>query len=97
MAGMVVIVVGGGQMRANLDVTLMGLGSGVTYAVVVLCLRLLRNESSQWLIVQKPSSISLVVFTVNVFVESGCQSGFKSSLNAPVRFRPLLLPSAVTQ
>jgi drug/metabolite transporter, DME family len=52
MAGMVVIVAGSGKLGANLDVTLMGLGSGITYAVVVLCLRQMRSESPQWLIVQ---------------------------------------------
>jgi drug/metabolite transporter (DMT)-like permease len=30
----------------------MGLGSGLTYAGIILCLRYLRDESSQWLIVQ---------------------------------------------
>lgn len=52
MAGMVVIVAGGGPVGAPAEVTLMGLGSGVTYAVVILCLRHLRDESPQWLIAQ---------------------------------------------
>lgn len=52
MAGMMVIVVGGGQVGGRFDVILMGLGSGVTYAGIILCLRYLRDESSQWLVVQ---------------------------------------------
>jgi drug/metabolite transporter, DME family len=52
VVGMVVIVVGGGEIGARFDVTLMGIGSGITYAGIVLCLRHLKGESSQWLIVQ---------------------------------------------
>jgi drug/metabolite transporter (DMT)-like permease len=52
MAGMVVIVAGSGELGANFRVTLMGLGSGITYGVIILCLRHLRDESPQWLIVQ---------------------------------------------
>jgi drug/metabolite transporter (DMT)-like permease len=52
MVGMVVIVAGGGELGARFDVMLMGLGSGVTYAGIILCLRYLRDEASQWLIVQ---------------------------------------------
>jgi drug/metabolite transporter (DMT)-like permease len=51
MVGMVVIV-GGGGIGDRFDVMLMGLGSGVTYAGIILCLRYLRDEASQWLIVQ---------------------------------------------
>ena len=49
---MVVIVGGGGELGRRFDVTLMGLGSGLTYAGIILCLRHLRSESPQWLIVQ---------------------------------------------
>ena len=52
MAGMVVIVAGGGEIGARLDVLLMGLGSGATYAGIILCLRHLRDHSTGWLIVQ---------------------------------------------
>jgi drug/metabolite transporter, DME family len=52
MAGMIVIVAGSGKLGAQIDVTLMGLGSGITYAVIVLCLRHMRDESPQWLVVQ---------------------------------------------
>ena len=52
MVGMVVIVGGAGEFGGGFDVMLMGLGSGLTYAGIILCLRHLRTESSQWLIVQ---------------------------------------------
>jgi len=52
MVGMVVIVGGGGEFGGRFDVMLMGLGSGLTYAGIILCLRHLRTEASQWLIVQ---------------------------------------------
>jgi drug/metabolite transporter (DMT)-like permease len=51
MAGIGVIIAGG-KFGERFDVTLMGLGSGLTYAGIILCLRHLRNESSQWLVVQ---------------------------------------------
>jgi drug/metabolite transporter (DMT)-like permease len=50
--GMTIIVAGSGELGTRLDVTLMGLGSGITYAIIVLCLRHMRGESPQWLIVQ---------------------------------------------
>src|SRR5262249_50066754 len=52
VAGMTVIVAGSGKIGTRFDVTLMGIGSGVTYAGIILCLRPLRSVSSQWLIVQ---------------------------------------------
>jgi drug/metabolite transporter (DMT)-like permease len=52
VAGMTIIFAGSGKLGAQLDVTLMGLGSGITYAIIVLCLRQMRGESPQWLIVQ---------------------------------------------
>jgi drug/metabolite transporter (DMT)-like permease len=52
MPGMILIVAAGGRLDVPFQVTLMGLGSGVTYAGIILCLRHLRAESSQWLIVQ---------------------------------------------
>jgi drug/metabolite transporter, DME family len=52
VAGMAIIVAGSGELGTRLDVTLMGLGSGITYAIIVLCLRHMRGESPQWLIVQ---------------------------------------------
>jgi len=52
MAGMIVIVGGSDDLGGRLDVALMGLGSGITYAFIILCLRAMRNESPQWLIAQ---------------------------------------------
>ena len=55
MVGMLIIVLGGKQasndetIRGGLDVTLMAVGSGLTYGLVILCLRALRTESSEWL------------------------------------------------
>jgi drug/metabolite transporter (DMT)-like permease len=57
LCGMVVIVAGnwnpsaGGDAESAAVVLLMGLGSGITYAGVVLFLRGLRHESSAWLMV----------------------------------------------
>ncbi len=61
MAGMIVIVAGGGQLGTRFDVTLMALGSGITYAIIVLCLRALRSESPQWLIVQNQLGSAIFV------------------------------------
>jgi drug/metabolite transporter, DME family len=52
VVGMVVILSGGDALGARFDVTLMALGSGLTYGCVILCLRHLRAESPQWLAVQ---------------------------------------------
>jgi DME family drug/metabolite transporter len=52
MPGLVLIVATGGSLDVPFEVTLMGVGSGLTYAGIILCLRHLRDESSQWLIVQ---------------------------------------------
>ena len=53
LVGMGVIVAGSfdPDAGASLDVTAMGLGSGVLYAFVVVCLRALRRECSFWLTV----------------------------------------------
>lgn len=48
--GIVIIVLGNQEEPAA--VIAMGLGSGVAYAGIVICLRLLRDESSRWLTVQ---------------------------------------------
>jgi drug/metabolite transporter, DME family len=52
MAGMVVIVAGTGTVGGRFDVTLMALGSGITYGIIILCLRQMRDVSSQWLSAQ---------------------------------------------
>jgi drug/metabolite transporter (DMT)-like permease len=48
LVGIAIIVAGGGQ-EAHLDVVALGLGSGVAYAGVVICLRVLRDASARWL------------------------------------------------
>jgi drug/metabolite transporter, DME family len=50
LVGIGIIVVGGGK-EAQLNVVALGLGSGVCYAGVVICLRVLRDASSRWLTV----------------------------------------------
>jgi drug/metabolite transporter (DMT)-like permease len=69
MAGMIVIVAGSGEFGTKFDVTLMGLGSGITYAIIILCLRSMRNESPQWLILQNHLGsafcLALAVFVLN--------------------------------
>jgi drug/metabolite transporter (DMT)-like permease len=50
LAGIAVIVAGGWQ-GGELPVVALGLGSGVTYAGVLIGLRVLRNESPRWLTV----------------------------------------------
>ena len=70
MAGMIVILAGGGEFGGSFEVMLMGLGSGVTYAGIILCLRYLRNESSQWLIVQNHLG-SAVCLSVAVLILNG--------------------------
>ena len=54
MAGMAVIIGGDGKsfQGGRFDATLMALGSGITYAAVVLCMRHLRDQPSAWLSVQ---------------------------------------------
>ncbi|WP_020468204.1 DMT family transporter [Zavarzinella formosa] len=54
MLGMAVIVGGDGKLfdDGRFDVTLMAVGSGITYAGVILCLRHLRDQPSAWLSVQ---------------------------------------------
>jgi drug/metabolite transporter (DMT)-like permease len=63
MAGMVVIVSGSAQIGGRFDVTLMALGSGLTYGGIILCLRHLRAESSQWLTVQNHLGSALCLGT----------------------------------
>ncbi|HEX3148101.1 MAG TPA: EamA family transporter [Gemmataceae bacterium] len=72
MVGMVVIL-SGGELGARFDVMLMGLGSGITYAGVILCLRHLRGESSQWLIVQNHLGSAICLSTA-VLILNGSTS-----------------------
>jgi drug/metabolite transporter (DMT)-like permease len=48
----IAIIVSGGWDAENLPVIAIALGSGVAYAGVMLCLRVLRDSSSRWLTVQ---------------------------------------------
>jgi drug/metabolite transporter (DMT)-like permease len=50
LAGMGIIICGGWE-TAQLAVIAIGLGSGVTFAGIILCLRVLRTASSKWLTV----------------------------------------------
>ncbi|MBA4187491.1 MAG: hypothetical protein C0467_05675 [Planctomycetaceae bacterium] len=72
-AGAVVIVAGGWpvasspeQERREIVVLLMGVGSGVVYAVVVLFLRVLRNHAAVWLVAMNllGTAIMLALFTL---------------------------------
>jgi drug/metabolite transporter (DMT)-like permease len=63
MPGMVLIVATGGKLDEPFEVTLMGLGSGVAIAGIMLCLRHLRDESSQWLIVQNHLGTAICLST----------------------------------
>lgn len=58
--GILVIVVGGWQ-EAQLDVIALGLFSGTMYAGVLICLRVLREASSQWLILLNHAVSGLVL------------------------------------
>jgi drug/metabolite transporter, DME family len=51
MCGIAVIVAGGWQQGGDLTVIAIGLGSGLTYAGVLIGLRVLRRESANWLTV----------------------------------------------
>ncbi|HKB01626.1 MAG TPA: EamA family transporter [Gemmataceae bacterium] len=64
LIGMVVILTGKEALSTNLNVTLMGLGSGLTYACVILCLRYLRAEAPQWLAVQNHLGSAVLLATV---------------------------------
>ncbi len=66
MSGVAVIVVAGWQGE-SLDVVLIALGSGFAYAGVLLCLRILRSESSAWLTVQNHLAAALVLLPVVFF------------------------------
>lgn len=54
LAGMTVIVGGDGNLfqGGRIDVTLMAIGSGITYAAIILFLRHLRDQPAAWLSVQ---------------------------------------------
>jgi len=49
--GGIAVIIWGGWQKAQLSVIVIALGSGVAYAGVILCLRVLRKASSRWLTV----------------------------------------------
>jgi DME family drug/metabolite transporter len=55
------IIVWGGREEAQLDVIAIALVSGLTYAGVIVCLRVLRDASSRWLIVLNHLASALVL------------------------------------
>lgn len=67
MVGMVVIV-GGSGLGERFDITLMAIGSGITYGCIILCLRSLREESPQWLSVLNHLGTALCLTVVMFFV-----------------------------
>jgi drug/metabolite transporter (DMT)-like permease len=76
LAGVAVIIAGGWQ-DAQLSVVAVALGSGVTYAAVVLCLRVLRDQSSRWLTVINHlfAALVLVPFIAHVAQPTPLQLG----------------------
>lgn len=55
------IIVGGGWTEGDLVVSAIGLASGLTYAGVLICLRVLRDVSSRWLTVWNQAWSALVL------------------------------------
>jgi drug/metabolite transporter (DMT)-like permease len=55
------VIVAGGWKEGDLIIVLIALGSGLMYAGVVLCLRVLRDESSRWLTVWNHGVAGLVL------------------------------------
>jgi drug/metabolite transporter (DMT)-like permease len=76
IVGMIVIVAGTADIGAKFEVTLMGVGSGISYGVIILCLRAMRNESPQWLIVQNHLGSAICLGTA-VFLLNGLAFGIE--------------------
>src|SRR5438034_2448053 len=55
------IIVWGGRREAQLHVIAIALASGLTYAGVIVCLRLLRDASARWLVALNHLASSLVL------------------------------------
>jgi drug/metabolite transporter, DME family len=66
LAGIAILVIGGWQ-DAQLRVVAIALGSGITYAGVIVCLRVLRNSSSRWLTVLNHLTGALVLLPLAYF------------------------------
>jgi DME family drug/metabolite transporter len=65
--GIAIIVVGGSR-EGRLVVVFMGLGSGVTFATVIICLRIMRDASSPWLTVLNHLGGALVLLPLLYFI-----------------------------
>ncbi len=57
----IAVIIGGSWQPEKLYVIGLGLASGLTYACVLLCLRVMRNESSQWMTVMNHLLGGLIV------------------------------------
>src|SRR5439155_15712834 len=68
------IIVWGGREEAQLDVIAIALASGLTYAGVIVCLRVLRDASSRWLVVLNHLASSLVLVPL-VWYQPGPTAG----------------------
>ena len=66
LAGIAILIIGGWQ-DAQLRVVAIALGSGITYAGVIVCLRILRNSSSRWLTVLNHLTGALVLLPLAYF------------------------------
>jgi drug/metabolite transporter (DMT)-like permease len=66
----IAVILWGGWQEAQVRVTGMALGSGVTFAGVVICLRVLRDASSNWLTVLNHLCGALAIAPVLWFLSS---------------------------
>jgi len=64
----IAIIIGGGWQHTPLAVMAFALGSGVTYAGVMICLRVLRHASSRWLTVWNQMFSALVLLPLVLFL-----------------------------
>jgi drug/metabolite transporter (DMT)-like permease len=92
LAGVAVMVLDGWQGE-NVDVVLLALGSGVTYAGVLIFLRVLRDESPVWLTVQNHLGAALVLLPliVNLPAPSGAQLAWLALFGAVQMGLPYVL------
>jgi drug/metabolite transporter, DME family len=67
LVGIAILIIGGWQ-DAKLRVIAIALGSGITYAGVIVCLRVLRNSSSRWLTVLNHMTGALVLLPLVCFL-----------------------------
>jgi DME family drug/metabolite transporter len=60
----ILVIVGGESQSDQLPIVLIGLGSGLAYAGVILCIRILREASSRWLTILNHLISALVLLPV---------------------------------